>query len=110
MFALALFASALLILASWELVRRFGLRGEKPDAPILVDVAMLVKDRIVLNVCMAVCLLLESATLVWDNVDPHHFPLWVRWPLDVLVVIGVAISGAKVFRLYLAAGKSARKN
>ena len=101
MFALGVFGSALLLLASAEIARRFGIRRQKMPEPVLVDVAALIVDRIVLNLCMTICLLLECGTLVWDSIDPNHFPIWVRWPLDVLVVIGVTFSGIRLFRLYL---------
>lgn len=98
MFFLAIVGASILVFSTWIVAQQYRAKGPRP---VWVDIQATLPDRIALNGALIVCLLIESATLVWDTLLPKHFPILVRWPLVVLVIAVVCTSGLRLFRLYL---------
>jgi hypothetical protein len=86
------------VISSILISRRF--KGRESQV-ILVNLSALLLDRLILNMSLAVCLLLECWTVVWDTLYPVQFPLEIRWPLVLLAMGGTAVSGSRIFKLYM---------
>ena len=106
MFGVGCIGGAILTLSTWFLWRRRAVAV----GPVLVDLNKLVVDRVVLNGALTVLLLLECATLLWDSLTGcEHFPVEIRWPIDLLLVTAVCVSAIRLLRLYLVSYAEAKR-
>lgn len=57
--------------------------------------------RVHINFCLVVLLLLECSTIIWDVGTTRHFPLNIRWPIDISVSLGIWYAGIRIFKGYM---------
>lgn len=105
MFAAGIIASGVLLFSTAFMARQHHDNGE----PLKVDLNRLIRDRMILNVALAGLLLIENSTLIWDSLtDCRHFPIQVRWPLDLIIICAVCFSSLRLFKLYVEVFHEAR--
>lgn len=92
-FGLAIFGVGCLSLTAYLLYRK--VRGSNlADARFLRDATHLV-------LCSGAFLLIEAATLVWDNLTHAQFPLAIRWVCLLILVPACTNAGVRLLRYYL---------
>ncbi len=96
MFLIGLIGASLLIFGAL-----FSLRRRIKGQELNIDLNRITPDRAILNFALAGMILLECATLVWDSVNPAHFPVGIRWPLDFVFIGAISVSSVRLFRFYL---------
>jgi hypothetical protein len=97
LFGLSILAASILGISTWVIQHQFRDKLGK----VYVDISSMLPQRIGLNISVVLLLLLEDATLFWDNLTPYQFPQAIRWPIDMIVSAVVAFCGLRLFSLYV---------
>jgi uncharacterized SAM-binding protein YcdF (DUF218 family) len=92
-FGLAIFGCGCLSITAYYLYRRLR-STSAANARFLRDATQLV-------LCSGGFLMIEAATLVWDNLTRRQFPLSIRW-ICLLILVPVCTNAAvRLLRYYL---------
>lgn len=97
-FGLAVFGVGCLSVTAYLLYRKVR-RSSLADARFL-------RDATHLALCSAAFLLIEAATLVWDNVTRAQFPLAIRWVCLLILVPTCSSAAVRLLRYYLEQSRS----
>lgn len=92
-FGLAVFGGGCLTLVAYFLYRRVS-RTSLADARFL-------RDFMIETLCSAAFLVIEAATLVWDNLTHRQFPVAIRWACLVVLIPTITTVALRLLGYYL---------